>query len=289
MRVATLSADLVANTTSFEAGLRRSNTLMNQSKSVWSKAIGQSQREFGLFSNGVDRSVSSIVDLRTQLGFMASGLAGALSAQKVIQYSDRWRQLEGRRRIVSDGMQQVRAAQESLFEIAQRTRQPLESVITLYTKLNQSVGEYGRKQYDVAGIAETISMALAVTGEGSAQAASAILQFSQAVQSDFKASSQEINSLLDSAPRLAMALQQAFGSSGKSLKQLAADGELSTDKVMRALEPLAAQGRKIRGEFDQLSMTTAGAITLLDNAFLKFIGQSDMINSGTSSLALGIS
>lgn len=286
--VARLTALLTANSTQFEGSLKRANSAMAQAKQSWNSDLNRASRSFSAFDTHVRRSIGSIGDLKTQLGGIASAVAGALSVQKIIQYSDTWRQLEGRLKIIEGSMDKVAEAQETLFDIAQRTRQPLESVTTLYTKLNTALGDSRRNLYDVAGITETIGLALAVTGEGAAQSSSAILQFSQAVSSDFKASAQEINSLLDSAPRLALALQESLGDGTKSLKQMAEDGELSTERVLRALEPLAEQGREIRQEFSNIETTVSQALTQLDNAFLKFIGQTDMIKAGTSSLAGGI-
>ena len=218
-----------------------------------------------------------------------AALGASLSARQIVAYSDKFKQLEGRLKIVSDSMDDVKVAQDGLFEIAQETRQPLEDLTDLYTRLNMALGENKRAQYDVLGISETFAKALAVTGEGSAQAQSAILQFSQAIQSDFKNSAQEINALVDSAPRLAIALQQSFGDGTKSLKKLGKEGVLSTESVLRALEPLASQAQEISSEFDNMSQTVGQAITQLDNAFLQLIGQSQLVEQGTSSVATGIS
>src|SRR5690606_32568921 len=123
--------------------------------------------------------------------------------------------------------------------------------------------------------------ALAITGEGSAQAASAILQFSQALQSDFKGSAQEINSLLDSAPRLAQAIQRAFGDGSKSLKELAKDGELSTDAILRALSGTGEEGRRLREEFAKIPPTVGQAFTELNNKILEYVGNNSKVTAAS--------
>lgn len=287
--VAKLTADLSVNSSAFEAGLRRASSTLGSFSSSLNNTMAKNGRTFTTFNSSLSTTQTAIRAVKAEIVSLGSVAAGALSVQKIIQYSDTWKQLEGRLRIVSETSRDVAAAQDRLFDIAQNTRQPLEAVTSLYTRLNIALGENKRANFDVAGITETISKALAVTGEGASQSASAILQFSQAVSSDFKASAQEINSLLDSAPRLALALQKSFGDGSKSLKQLAADGDLSTEKVLRALEPIAAQAQEIGREFGQMQLTVSQAMTQLDNAFLQYIGRTDAIKSGTSSLALGIS
>lgn len=288
VKVANLTADLVLQSARFEQGMKQAQRTSRETQQRITTAMHSSARSFDGLTRSTTSSTAVLGNFRSELAAVGAVAASALSFQKIVQYSDKWRQLEGRLRIVSSGMDEVATTQERLFDIAQGTRQPLEGVTNLYTRLNMALGESRRGMYDVAGIAETFSKALAVTGEGSAQAASAVLQFSQAVQSDFKASAQEINSLLDSAPRLALALQNSFGDGTKSLKELAEAGELSTDAVLRALEPMAAEARAISGEFDNMEVTVSQALTRLDNAFLRFVGNSEALSNGTSSLAEAI-
>ncbi len=286
--VAKLSADLYANTSRFETGMRRARSSMGSFTSKVDRSMARSTRSFDRFNKKATKTSKILSRTSREFAGFAAAAATALSVEKITRYSDKYKQLEGRLKIVSKNMGEVRDIQEKLFAVAQRTRQPLEAVTNLYTRLNMALGENKRAQYDVLGISETVSMALAVTGEGAAQSASAILQFSQAIQSDFKNSAQEINSIIDSAPRLAIALQKSFGDGTKSLKQLAKDGDLSTDTVLRALERLSPEARKIALEFSNMQVTVSQALTRLDNAFLKLVGQSKMVQDGTTSLAAGI-
>lgn len=288
-RVARLSADLTANSTSFESSLQRANRAMNQSKRQWNSALGQANRQFSRFDGHVRKSVESIFDLRTQLGGLATVAASALTVQKVIQYSDTWKQLEGRLKIVSENMDEVNRSQEQLFDIAQRTRQPLEGIVSFYTRLKQFVPEAERAQYDFLGVTESVASALAITGETGASATAAMIQFTQAIGTNFEAAGQEIRSLQEQAPRLSQALANALGDGTKSLKQLQQEGALTRQSVLGALGALSDEAKVLAGELEQIPLTVGQALTRLDNAFLKFIGQTDAIRSGTGSLALAIS
>lgn len=249
---------------------------------------GQAQGDLGKTQRAFSGVISPVNNLGNAIAGLSGIIASALSVQKLVQYSDTWKQLEGRLGLVVSQTQSMSGIQNELADIAERTRQPLEGVYNLYTRIAQAVPEAERAQYDLLGVTESINSALAITGEGSAQAASAILQFSQAVQSDFKASSQEINSLLDSAPRLAQALQRAVGDGSKSLKQLAADGDLSRDAVLRALSGMGEEGQRLREELNKIPPTVGQAFTQLNNAFLQYIGQSEAANMSTSALGMGV-
>jgi len=238
----------------------------------------QSNRNLATSFLGLGRSMFPVL----------STLSAGVVVGGIIQMSDTWKQLTGRLQIVSSSMAEVTLRQNQLFEIAQRTGQPLANITDLYTRLNNSIDPAKRAQYDLLGVTETVAKALAITGEGSAQAASAILQFSQAVGSDFKASSQEINSLLDSAPRLAQAIQRSIGDGTKSLKQLAEAGQLSRKNVLEALSSIGSQGQQIAREFEKIPMTVGRAFTELRNSLIKFIGENGKVLAVTNALASAI-
>ena len=200
-RTARLSADLVANTTGFESSLKRASRSVNTAQRSWNNDLNRAGRSFRRFDGEVRQSLGSIIDLRAQLGGIAVATASALSVSKIIRYSDTWKQLEGRLGIVSDNMQEVVQSQQALFQIAQRTRQPLEGITSFYTRLNQFIPESERKTYDLLQVTESVAAALAITGETGASAQAAMIQFTQAIGTNFEAAGQEIRSLQEQAPR----------------------------------------------------------------------------------------
>lgn len=286
--VARLSALLTANTTQFESNLKRANSSMSRARQSWNSDLNRAGRSFSQFDTHIKKSIGSITDLKTQLGGLAVGVASALSVQKIIQYSDTWKQLEGRLRIVSKDIDQVTASQEDLFNVAQRTRQPLEGIVSFYTRLKQFVPEAERAQYDFLGVTESVASALAITGESGASATAAMIQFTQAIGTDFQAAGQEIRSLQEQAPRLALALSNALGGGTKSLKELQQEGILTRRSVLNALGSISQESVKLRQELGLVPVTVSQAFGKLDNAFLKFIGQTDAIRSGTGSIAMAI-
>lgn len=287
--IARLNADLIANDSSFQSTFGRANRTVRQSTQLWDRNLRTASRSFGRFDGHVRSSIQSVFDLKTQIGGIATIAASALSVQKVVQYSDTWKQLEGRLKIVSESMDDVNAAQNDLFEIAQRTRQPLEGIISFYTRLKQFVPEAERAQYDFLGITESVASALAITGETGASATAAMVQFTQAIGTNFQSAGQEIRSLQEQAPRLAQALTNALGGGVKSLKQLQEEGALTRQSVLGALGSLSGEAQTLADELEKIPVTVGQALTRLDNAFLKFIGQTSAVQSGTSSLALAIS
>lgn len=260
------------------------------------QGVSRARRETGNFANGASSDlrktqqafqsvINPVNNLASAIAGLGIGIASYLSADKIIQISDAYIGLESRLSIVIEDNKQLVETQEELYNIAIRTRQPLENVYNLYTRLAQALPESQRGQFNLLEITESINQALAITGEGSAQAASAVLQFTQAAASGFQASGQEINALLDSAPRLARVIQQSFGDGTTSLKQLSEEGQLSTEAIFRALEKTSGQAQILGEEFSKAELTVGQALNNLETAFTEFIGQNSAARGVTTALA----
>jgi tape measure domain-containing protein len=221
------------------------------------------------------------------IGGLAGAYLGGNAAQAIIRYSDQWKSLEGRLSTVTKSSGETAEAQKKLFAIAQGSRGDLAATIDLYTKLNQSLNDNQRANFDVFKITETFQKGLAITGESAANTTELVRQFAQGVSSDFKASAQEINSFIDGAPALAKAVSQYLGGQAAGdLKTFAKEGQLSAEVMLGALQAVSGG---IEGQFSKMSVTVAQSLTQLDNAFLNYIGRNDLVMNSTSSLAGAIS
>lgn len=284
--VARLTAYLIANTQGFESGLNKANYSLQTTQTKWRNALSKTERNFDAVGKKAALLEGTFVDLGQTAQSAGVFISGAFSLQKIIQYTDTWRQLQGRLGIVTENMTQLKKVQDDLFSVAQRTGQPLEALTDLYQRLSLSMTEAQRNQFDMVKIADIFSMSLAITGESAESARAAIIQFSQAVGGDFKTSGQELNSIIEQSPRFAQLLATNMQTTTAGLKKMAGEGKLSTEMVFGAA--LKGYGQ-IKQEFDGLSMTVGRSFSQLDNAFLKYIGQNDLAMSGTSSLAAALS
>lgn len=267
-----LVIELRANITHLEAGISRAKA---EVRSLGGRFDQEQKR--------IDQSFDSMGRSAKRLG---GTLGAALSTKEIIDYSDTWKRLEGGLSIVSDTMSQVRQRQQELFDTAQRSRSPLEGTTLLYTKINSSLTDYQKTQFNTLRLTETFGKALAISGESAASAQAAILQFGQALGSNFQASGQEINSLIDQAPALARVVARELGQkTPAALKRMAEEGKLSTEIFLAAM---SRAGAEIDRQFSKMPQTVGQAVTKLDNAFLRYIGNSEAVSTGTSSLALSL-
>lgn len=284
--VARLTALLTANSTQFEGTLQRANKSMNRAQASWNSDLNRASRSFNSFDTHVRRSIGSIGDLKTQIGGIAAGVASALSIQKIIQYSDMWKQTASRLSLVTDNAEKLAKAQAELFKISQNNSTPINDTADAYIKLSMATSDAQKQQYDMLRITDLLAKTLKVSGTNAAGSAIFLQQFGQAASNDFKAIGQELQTFADQNPVFFKILRDEAAKSGQSLKDFAKDGGLSFNFVAEAL--LNASGQ-IESQSSKIALTVSQALTQLDNAFMQFIGQSEAVQSGTSSLAFAIS
>lgn len=273
--------DLLLRDANYVAGLRKNRQQTNS----WA---GQVQKDTGNVGRAFQGVINPVNNISGAIARLSGVIAGAFSVNQIVQYSDTWRQIQGRLSLVAGDMQNIGALQADLAAVAERTRAPLEGVYNFYTRLAQFIPEAERAQYDLLGVTESVAAALAITGETSESASAAMIQFTQAIGTNFEAAGQELRSLQEQAPRLTKALMDALGDGTKSLQQLKEEGLLTRQSVLNALSGMGAEGQKLRAELEKISPTVRQAFTQLNNSFLQYIGQSEAANASTSALALGI-
>ncbi len=273
--------DLLLRDSNYQQGFARVRRTTSSSANVINRDLQTVSVQFRNLVNPINSVTTAVRNLAAISG-------AAFSVQGIVRYADTYKQLSGRLSIVETDAAKLVATQEQLFEIAQRNRTPLEGVVNFYQRLNQFIPQSVRAQYDLLGVTENVTAALAITGETSISSTAALVQFTQAIGTNFEAAGQELRTLQEQAPRLAQALQNALGDGTKSLQTLKKEGLLTRDSVLRALSGAGEEGRRLAEELAKVPLTVGQAFIRLDNAFLKFIGQNKLINEGTSSLAAGI-
>lgn len=283
--IARLSALLTANTSGYESGLARANRSTNAWKGQTQSALAQAGRSFDTFNNHVQSSIGGIVDLKAQLGGIATAAASALSVQKIVQYSDAWKQMNSRLSLVTKDTKELAAVQNSLFQIANRNSTPVLDTADAYVRLANSTSDAQKQQYNLLEITDLLGKTLKISGTNAQGAAIFLQQFGQAASNDFKAIGQELQTFADQNPTFYKIIREEAQKTGMSLKDFAKEGGLSFGFVADALKRASDD---INSDAGKIQKTVSQALIELDNAFLRFIGQSTTVADGTRILTYGI-
>ncbi|MGO1073357.1 tape measure protein [Lysobacter sp. CA199] len=237
-----------------------------------------------------DGSRGSVEAIGRQLGQAKAQLLAFVGLQSagtaiggLVRAADGYANLSAKIKLATTSQASFNLAEDAVFAISQRTSTSLDATATLFGRLSSALKDQGGSQREVLGLTETINKALAVSGATGAEAASTILQLSQAFASG-TLRGDEFNSVNDAAPRLMKALAASMGVPIGELRKLAEAGKLTSEQLRVAFSGKEAQ--TIAAEFSQLPLTVERSLTQLDNAFTRFIGQQDRA-SGVSTAVAG--
>lgn len=230
------------------------------------------------------RAMTSLQNTANYAALSLGAMTAGLSVQKLIQYSDSWTNIESRIKLVTTSSAELASVQTQLFDIAQRNRSDMSSTVALYTRLAQSSDTLGASQKEMIRFTEGVSAAVLLSGSGTAEAAGALQQLSQAM-SNVNIQAQEYNSINDGAPEILRAvarnIQGVDGDLGKLRQQMLA-GKLSSKEFfaafMKDVDSLAAKSQG-------MEMTVAQSFTKLDNEAMKFVGEASKASGAGQALA----
>lgn len=241
---------------------------------------GEQQTKTSLNSMGdAAQSAGGKVDrLGSSLSKLASAVASALIVRQVIAYADAWTNVESKIRLVTKSNDEFIDTTQKILALSNSTRSSVDATAQLYSKLANSTKELGLNQSQLLAITKTVNQSFAVSGATTAEASSAITQLGQALGSG-TLRGDELNSVLEQAPRLAQAIATELGVSVGQIRNIAAEGKITSDVVASAL---LKAGEEINAEFSQVGPTFEQAFTIAGNNMKAFVGE---ITNGRSALA----
>jgi tape measure domain-containing protein len=244
------------------------------------RAGGAALQRFGGRVRGVGQRIFT---LRNAL----VGVVGALGIRQLIRTADAYQQVQNRLRIVTDSTDELTAANERLFAIAQDTRQEFGATVSLFSRASIAAGELGASQEELFELVEITGQALAVQGGAASEASGALRQLSQAFSSGI-VRAEEFNSILEGAFPLAQAvargLDEAGGSVGR-LRNLVIEGKVSSEEFFRAI---LKGGEGLGAQFAKTIPTVSQSITNLKNSFQFLVGGIDQATGATGAISVAI-
>lgn len=256
-------------------------------------AAGERVRQFGATAkvgmdeaaSGADRVASAIA----RIGHYGAGLLAlnmvADIGRNFLHAADGVTALNNQLKLATGSTVAAAQAYEGLFETAQRSRVGFAELGATYASLSRAGQEIGVSQQRMLAVTEAVGNAMAISGGSAQSMQAALVQLGQGMASGVLRG-EELNSVMEQAPRLAKALADGMGVSIGQLRSLGAEGKITADQVVRALENQAAV---LRGEVAGATMTVSQSWTQLGNATLDAIGKIDKATGASEAVAKAIS
>lgn len=232
------------------------------------------ERGFDKTSRSIDTTERSM----SSLSRVAVALTAALSVQQVAEYADAWATVNNKLSNSLRPSEQLADVTERVFNITQQTRSSLDATASLYARLERATRQYGTSAGDLAKLTTIINQGFVVSGATAQEAENAIIQLSQGLASG-ALRGEEFNSVNEQGNRLIVALADSMGVSIGEMRNMAAQGKLTTDVVVNGL---LSQGAVIGKEFANTTTTISQALQVAGNNVTKFFGESSTVKTGAA-------
>ena len=230
--------------------------------------------------NRTERSISSMEGTMSSLTGVAKGLLAALSVQQVGAYAQAWQDMSNKlSNAVRDSVppfETLADVTNRVFDIAQKTRSGLDATATLYARLERSTRSYGVSVEDLTRLTTIINQGFVVSGASAEEASNAIIQLAQGMASG-ALRGDEFNSVNEQGNRLMIALADSLGVGIGELRNMAAQGKLTTDVIVNGL---LSQGDSIGKEFAKTTSTISQSLEIAGNNVARFFGENATVKAG---------
>lgn len=224
--------------------------------------------------NGAKFAVNALVAAMAAVGV-------GLSVQGLAQAADSYTNLSARINIATKDGGSFNQAMAGVHQVALATNSNLTTTADLFTRLNAVGKEMGITQKQALDLTKTVTQAIKIGG-GSAEAADgAVTQFIQAMQGGVLRG-EEFNSIMEGGYGLAEALARGLGVTTGELRKMAEAGELSSERVVKALQ---SQSASVQATYDKFPTTISNALQRISTSWEILIGKMDQANGASSTVA----
>ena len=208
------------------------------------KELSQLQGELDDVDRKSKRASSGVGKLSRALKGLGSVIAGAAIGDQLRRAFGAAAEAEGAairaRNVVKSyeqlaGIQDVAAASAEKFGISQA------QALSDLTDLGSRLGSTGRSLDDIKDIYEGFNTVLVNNAVGAQQAAAAQLQLNQALGSG-RLAGEEFNAINEATPQVISAVADVLNVARGEVKGLAADGKVSADVLVAALQKIKTEG-----------------------------------------------
>lgn len=201
---------------------------------------------------------------------MAGGIAlGAIMElpSKLLQTADISASIDGRLRSITNSTEERYALEQKIFNLAKESRGEYASSADLVFKLGRASEQTGLNMEQNLKVAETVNKALTIGGASTTETQATVLQLSQALSSG-TLQGDELRSLNENASLLMSEVAKYFGTTTAGLKQMGADGKLTSDQIAQAI---LSASTKIDADFKKMPKTIGQSTTEMSNRWIEFV------------------
>lgn len=219
--------------------------LQNARLSTFIQQLGTSNNLLGVMQGTMGRLV----------GPLAAFAGISFSIHSYIAMSDQLKTIEGQIKNVVKSGKETKRVEEEIYAMAGRSRQSYAESANLFTSVARNASELGKSTDDILKFTEDVSNAMLLGGGSAASQQAALIQLGQALGSG-TLRGDELNSIMEQAPKLAETIAKGMGTTIGSLRKLGSEGKLTAKDVFDAVRK---QSDSLKKDLGNMPWTVAQA------------------------------
>lgn len=219
--------------------------LQNARMSTFIQQLGISNNLLGVMQGTMGRLV----------GPLAAFAGISFSIHSYIAMSDQLKTIEGQIKNVVKSGKETKRVEEEIYAMAGRSRQSYAESANLFTSVARNASELGKSTDDILKFTEDVSNAMLLGGGSAASQQAALVQLGQALGSG-TLRGDELNSIMEQAPKLAETIAKGMGTTIGSLRKLGSEGKLTAKDVFDAVRK---QSDSLKKDLGNMPWTVAQA------------------------------
>lgn len=238
----------------------QSDNLNNSRQGVFSRFFaGLQNSRLGTFVQQLNTSNNLLGVMQGTMGRLVGPLAAfagiSFSIQSYIAMSDQLKTIEGQIKNVVKSGKETKRVEEEIYAMAGRSRQSYAESANLFTSVARNASELGKSTDDILKFTEDVSNAMLLGGGSAASQQAALVQLGQALGSG-TLRGDELNSIMEQAPKLAETIAKGMGTTIGSLRKLGSEGKLTAKDVFDAVRK---QSDSLKKDLGNMPWTVAQA------------------------------
>ena len=223
-----------------------------------SQTVGNTERyirdnvdEQGRFNQEIASGTQQANELTNTIKRAVAAYVSIQSVGKALDISDELTQTTSRLDMMNDGVQTTAELVNMVYAAAQDARGSFSQMADVVARFGNNAKDAFSSSEEVVAFADLIQKQMTIAGASTQEAANAELQLSQALGSGVLRGD-ELNSIFEQAPNLIQNIADYLDVPIGKIREMAADGELSTDVVKAAIFSAADD---INSKFNEMPMT----------------------------------
>ena len=262
-----ISGALTTTLDAFEQMQRASGQSINSAQfaAARSQLVG-ANTELDKMADNFQKAGSKADGLMGKISGIAAGIASIATVQKLVTLSDDVTSAQARLNLLVTDGGSVDELEAKIMASANRSRSAYLDTASAVAKLGLNAGNaFDHDMDQVIAFMEQVNKQFVIGGATAQEQSNAMVQLTQAMAAG-ALRGEELNSILDSAPGIAKAIEQYMGVAEGSIKEYAAEGKVTAQVVKNALFSVADE---TNAKFESMPMTWAQVWTMMSNIALQ--------------------